>query len=238
MKRQHAARVLGVVCAVLLAGCSADQAIRIQADGSGSADIAIQLDPALFAYLTDLQAGFGGSGTVFDTEAIAAGFQREPGIELRSISVPSPDRLVLQVAFSSIGDLRRIEDSALPNLLRYETTQRLRRLFANIDRAGIDGLLTLAGIDPFVSQALLPPESGMPAAEYRDYLAWALEEYAEDRPLQLVFADARVTTEVVVEGSLVRVRGGEGFGTTARFTTPLIEAVVNGVEHSLVFEIE
>lgn len=229
---------MGIVCAVLLAGCSADQAIRINADGSGSADITIQLDPALFAYLTDLQAGFGGTGAVFDTEAIAAGFRREPGIELRTIAVPSPDRLVLQVAFSSIGDLRRIENSALPNLLRYETTQRLRRLFANIDRAGIEGLLDLAGIDPFVSQALLPPETGMPVAEYRDYLAWALEEYADDRPLQSVFADARVTTEVVVEGSLVRVRGGEGFGTTAQFTTQLIEAVVNGVEHSLVFEIE
>ena len=78
----------------------------------------------------------------------------------------------------------------------------------------------------------------MTAAEYRDYLAWALEEYAGRRSLQTVFAAARVATEVTVAGALQRVRGGEGTCTTARFITPLVEAVVSGVDHSLVFEVE
>ena len=239
MKRVSVGRTVVIVCGVIAVGCSADQSIQLNADGSGFADISIQLDPALFAYLSDLQMGFGdSSGHVFDSDAIAAGFLREPGIELRSIAVPSPDRLVLQVAFTSIGDLRRGDTGVLSRLLRYETTPRLRRLFAAVDRDGIEGLLDIAGIDPFVGRALLPPERGMTAAAYRDYLAWALEEYAGRRSLQTVFAAARVATEVTVAGALQRVRGGEGTGTTARFITPLVEAVVSGVDHSLVFEVE
>ena len=239
MKSGQVGRIVAIVCGVVVAGCSADQSIQLNTDGSGFADISIQLDPALFAYLSDLQAGFGdSSGHVFDTDAIAAGFLREPGIELRSIAVPSPDRLVVQVAFASIGDLGRGDSGVISRLLRYETTPRLRRLFAAIDRDGIEGLLEIAGIDPFVGRALLPPERGMTAAEYRDYLAWALEEYAGRRPLQTVFAAARVATEVTVAGALVQVRGGAGDGTTARFVTPLVEAVVNGVDHSLVFQVE
>lgn len=228
--------LLGVV---MFTGCSANQTIMLQEDGSGTALVEIALDPIFEAYLTDLTASFGGdeSAVLFDMEAIRRSIAAQPGLSLTGLEAPSRSTLRLDLAFDSVDSLLRYQGRQMGLYLRFERTESFRRLAARIDREAIDHFVRIAGIDPFVRDSLMPPPDVTSAVEYRDYLAWALEEYRQDRGLDVVFRESRVVTVIFPAGSVVQVRGGEVNDDGVRFVTPLIEAVTTPEPfvYSLVF---
>lgn len=229
---------------ILLGGCSAQQAVTIRSDGSGEADIKIVLDPVFNAYLADLTATLGREGetdspggSVFDLNLLNESFAAEPGLTLVEVHTPSPGELDLIVEFESLALLFALRGSRLAGAFRFERTDSFRRLAVRIDRRAIENLVNLVGIDPFVSESLLPPEGDMTAAEYRDYLVWALEEYEDDRPIAEVINNSAVETRVVPAGRVHQVTGGTRTGPSVFFTTPLLEAVTTPVpmDYSLIF---
>ncbi|TVR67892.1 MAG: hypothetical protein EA427_12205 [Spirochaetaceae bacterium] len=241
----RALRIIPVLLPVLLlalAGCSAQQAIMIRSDGSGEADIRIELDPVFSAYLLDLTASLGADGSgeaasIFDLPLLRESFAAEPGLSLQLASSPSPEELNLVVEFESLATLFALRRSRLAGAFRFERTDSLRRLAVRVDRSTIENMVALVGIDPFVSESLLPPERGMSAAEYRDFLVWALEEYEDGRPVATVINDSAVQTRITPSGTINQVRGGLRAGSTAVFRTPLVEAVTTPapLEYSLIF---
>jgi hypothetical protein len=142
------------------------------------------------------------------------------------------------VGFESIDDLVRMQGAQASDFVTFERTAGFRRLAASMDRDAVDHLLELAGIDEFIRSSLLPPDDGTTAEEYRDYLGWAFEEYAPDRPLDRIFGGSVVESEVYVPGRVIQVRGGETTASGARYRTPLIETVTAAepIQHSIVFE--
>lgn len=243
MKNVPALIMPGLVVALLaaLSGCSARQDIVLTADGSGETELHIELDPVFSEYLADLTGSLGSDGTepasIFDLDLVRQSFEVEPGLRLRSVHSSAPEQLHLVVEFDSLAAIFAMRHSRLAGAFRFERTDTLRRLAVRIDRRAVESMVALAGIDPFVSDSLLPPEGGMSAAEYRDFLVWALEEYGDDRPLATVISDSAVQTRVTPSGSLQEVRGGRRTGGTAVFNTPLIEAVTTRqpLEYSLIF---
>ena len=233
------AAFVGLLAVLLFAGCSADQTIVLEEDGSGTALIEITLDPIFEAYLTDLTASFGGdeSAVLFDMDAIRHSITAQPGLDLVGLTAPSRSTLQLDLAFDSVDSLLRYQGQRMGLYLRFERTESFRRLAARIDREAIDHFVRIAGVDPFVRDSLMPPPDVTSPAEYRDYLAWALEEYRRDRGLDVVFRESRVVTVVLPAGSIVQVRGGDVTGEGARFVTPLIEAATTPEPfvYSLVF---
>jgi hypothetical protein len=258
--------LFALVAVLVLGGCSAQQAIMIRADGSGEADIRIDLDPVFAAYLLDLTASLGGgdtaSGTatadrtdggaaaaadraaadraapsVFDPALVREAFAVEPGLTLQLVNSPSPEQLNLVVEFESLATLFAMRHSRLAGAFRFERADSLRRVAVRIDRRAIENMVALAGIDPFVSESLLPPEGGMSAGDYRDFLVWALEEYEDGRPIASVINDSSVQTRITPAGTINQVRGGLRAGSAAVFRTPLVEAVTTIVplEYSLIF---
>jgi hypothetical protein len=231
--------VLLIVAVSLLGACSATQTITLDENGSGDATVEITLDPVFAAYLTDLALGMGGSEetSLFDVEAIRGSLQSQPGVVVNQIEAQGTRELRVEVAFDSLEQLLHVQGRPAHRFIRFERTETFGRLAARIDRAAMEHIVAISGIDPFVSDALLPPDDDMGAAEYRDYLGWAFEEYVESRSLDSVFRDSRVVTTVAPSGSIVQVRGGESRSGTAQFVTPLVEAVTarQPLNYSLVY---
>lgn len=221
-------------------GCTAQQEILLEADGSGQARIEIVLDPVFAAYLVDLTATLGSADSetsLFDLELVRATFEQEPGLTLLEATSPTPEELSLQVQFDSLSALIAVRDSRLSGAFRFERAQPFSRLVSRVNRRTIENLVALAGIDPFVSESLLPPEGDMSASEYRDYLVWALEEYEQDRPIATVVNQSEIETRVTPAGEIIEVRGGRRAGAAVVYRTSLLEAVTTRtpLEYSLVF---
>lgn len=224
------ARLLTPVLALaglLYTGCSAEQTIVLDAEGAGTATVAISVDPVFAAYLDDVAAGLGGDtdAPLFDPELIRASLSAQPGVSVRDVSAGDGGDLRIEVDFSSVSALLRAQGESATEILRFERTAAFRRLAATIDRQAIQQILGIGGVDPFIAETLLPPDDEMNAAEYRDYLAWAFEEYADQRPLDRVFGESRVVTTIEPAGSVVQMRGGEVTGAGVRYDIPLVEAV-------------
>ena len=240
VRRKPTRILLGALASLfVLAGCSGEQTITLQENGSGTAQVAIEVDPVFAAYLSDLNASMGGDGgaPVFDGVAVRRSLEAQPGLRVVELSVPTQRRLELELAFESVDDLLAVQGQRIGDFLRFERTASYRRLAARIDRRAIDHFATIAGVDPLIRDSLLPPDLSLSPAEYRDYLAWAFEEYAEDRPLDVVFRNSRVETTVIVDGPVVQLRGGEAGAGGGRFVTNLVEAVTTDrpLEYSLVY---
>ncbi len=224
---------------IIFTGCSAHQDIVINEDGSGRGNLDIRLDPVFVAYLSDIGMGFGASAEapLFDTEAVEAAFAGRPGVVLDSIDSPGRDRLVLEISFDSVEHVLAMEGQSLARFLRFERTQGFRRIAAEIDRRAIEHFTDLSGMDPMVVESLMPPDSQMSRREYQDHLAWALEEYAGERPLEVVFRESRIITNLIPSGQIVRLDGGARNGEGVRFDTSLVEAVTTPapLRYSVVF---
>jgi hypothetical protein len=225
--------------ALLATGCSATQTIAIDASGSGTVEMDIVLDEVFAAYLTDLYASFGADDDVslFDTEAITASINAQPGLELTGIESPNARELSLDVAFASIDALIRYQGQPVEPFIRFERTENFRRLSATVNRLAVDHMTRIAGIDPLIRESMLPPDDAMTSSEYRDYLAWALEEYTQERSLDAVFRDSVIRTTVIPAGDLVSMSGGETRNGRVSYETPLVTAVTQrgGLRYSLVF---
>jgi len=240
--RMPAVIVAGVVLAGLalgLAGCSADQKIVLNENGSGQGHLDIRLDPVFVAYLSDVGMGFGAhtDAPLFDAEAVRGAFAERPGVTLNSIEVPRRDQLILDISFESVEHVLAMEGQSLARFLRFERTKGFRRIAAEIDRRAIEHFTELSGIDPVVVESLMPPVPGMSRREYQDHLAWALEEYTHDRSLDAVFRDAVVVTDLFPSGKVVQLDGGVRQGDGVRFNTSLVEAVTTPrpLRYSVVF---
>ena len=223
-----------------LVGCSARQEIFLSSDGAGTGTVDIRIDPVFAAYLTDVSAGLGGDEDVplFDTAAIQRAFAARPGLTLLAIDTPERSALTMEIAFTSVEEVLALEGQDLTRFIRFERTQRFRHLSAEIDRHAIEHFAGLSGIDPLVAESLLPPDPGMSRREYQDHLAWALEEYAEERSLGEVFADSRIVTAIRPPGEIIRVGGGRPTQGGVEYSTPLVEAVIAAtpIRYSLVFK--
>ncbi len=235
--------ILLVFTALILfsTGCSAQQLMALGDDGSGVVDVSIQLDQSFAGYLEDLTASLGGndngSGSLFDHDAVRAGFAAEAGLHLLEISSPDQHTLNLRVRFDAIPALVASRSDGLARILSFDSTPGERRLTIRLDRRAIEYVLGLTGIDPYISESLLPPEGDMTAPEYLEYLVWALEEYQEERPIREVIRQSSVESHITVAGTIRLARGGRQNGATATFRTPLVELLTTGepVEYVLAF---
>ncbi len=219
---------------VIFSGCSATQVVELAASGSGTAEVTIQLHPAFGDYLEDLTATLGtapdpsGEGAkIFDLSAINAGFAAEPGIALLSASTPNRETLQLHVRFAPLPAIISQRESIFADILDFVSPAHGKgRVVVRLDSMAAGKLLRFVGIDPFVTDSLLPPSGDMTAAEYLEYLVWALEEYHSPEELRRVIPDSTVNTRLQTPGPIQTLRGGlnsrELDRGVATFTTPLL----------------
>jgi hypothetical protein len=215
---------------LLFLSCSAQQEMSVFLDGSGRADLEIEIHDVLVSYMRDLSgAGSGGSsdnGTfeIFDLEEIERTFASRPEIELVSVDAPEASRLRVRLGFPDLSDVL----SAAPgvdgiiSITRQEQYTEMKIRLGPAEVRRIMQLSPLSGT--LIEEVLVPsPEHPMTPDEYREYIAWALEEYEETARLARIIDDSLIVLKISVEGQLISQTGGRRERDTVLFEIPVTE---------------
>ncbi len=229
-----------LVALVLLAGCSVREEISLQPDGSGEATLTVDLHPILVAYVSDLASAMTGVETehpVFDVTQIAAEIDERPGIELVRAEQRGRGGLTLVTRFNDINAIFAREGAG--DVLRFERRGDERVLTMTLGRDAVARFLEYAPEESAsMVELLFPPADGsVTREEYREELAWALEEYDRRPAVERALDEARIEVRVSPQGRLVSQRGGEVVDGTVVFTIPVLELLTLRDEriYSLVF---
>ena len=243
--RRTAGRVTAVLTLLLLVllavGCSVREELVLSPDGSGSANLRVDLHPIMLDYMNDLMAamtGVEGEYPIFDLDQIVSSFAERDGLELVSANQLSRGSLELNVRFADINEI--FEREGATEILSLEQSGSRRELTVRLDREAVRRFLEFAPEESTtMAQFLFPPVDGsVSREEYRDEMAWALEEYDDPATVQRVLDEAEIEVRIRPEGSIVSQRGGEIDGATVVFRIPLLVLLTleETRTYSLVFE--
>ncbi|MFW5801430.1 MAG: hypothetical protein ACOCVC_05325 [Spirochaeta sp.] len=235
-----AAAVAGIV--LLAAGCSVNQQMDIQIDGSGDVQLVVELSRVFREYYRDLSGSESiQEDAIFDTDEIGRVLAGQQGLTVESVAAPGPGRLEVAVQLQNIEQLYRDDTMNVPEIIRFVRSDEGAALHIRVGRNDIPRFLRLSPIgDSPVVEYLLPPGNSLSRDDYIEYLSWALEEYEEDVPVQEVIESAAIELRIQPEGSITRQHGGEVQGDTVVFRIPLIDLVLarQPLEFSVEFRAE
>jgi hypothetical protein len=235
---------LGALAAVvfLVAGCTVREELHVEADGSGTATVDIAVHPIMAAYYNDLliaMTGVEGEYPLFDPVQIEESFAARPGIRLVSLRQESRLELTVVAAFDDLNDVFPA-DAAASSVLAFEQEGSTRTLRIRLDRAAVDRFLSFAPEETAtMSEFLFPPVDGsVSREEFRDQMAWALEEYADPAVVTEVLETAEIAVVVRPEGDIVSQIGGRIVGETVVFHVPVLDILtITGEQiYSVTFE--
>lgn len=216
-------KILLLSLAVVLstAGCAVTQNLQMEDSRSGESDMEVRLAEELRTYLLDLSGVLGVSDeeeiSPFDLEALAVLLGEEPGLELLGADIPEADRLTLTLRIEDIERIFTDGPHRVEGLIHREVSGRETTITVELDRTRVQQISSLSPVaEQSAVEFLLPPEQ-MDEDEYVEYLAWAMEEYEDEHPIEDVIRDARIELRVEVPGTLLSVTGGEREGNVAVF---------------------
>lgn len=213
----------------MLSGCGGRDLVRLHDDGSGRAQVEVELHPFFTAYLDDIVAGFSGAepGTLplYDLPMLRESVRALPGVVLTRAEVSGRRRLSLDFTFSDAGELfsgrepspyrfRRLADGTKEAVftLSVETWPAVRSFVPMSQEQGVE---TFGPQDPPYGRD-----------EYVDLITFLLEEYAQVGDLEKMIRSRTVDIEVTVDGTITGVDGFDSFsGSTALVKVPLLDLV-------------
>ena len=224
--------LFGVILAVfVLSGCTVEQRVFLEADGSGTAEIHVTLHPILESYMRDLislSAEISEDGPIFDTKAIERTFQGIADLELVSAEVPSPAELTARVRFY---DIAAVFSDELPEGVRSPAvfTRRgaAKEAFFYLDYDNylhmMARFLSLAALEDYQEYVTALLEPG-PREVILDMYQYAFEDYLEGgQTIEEVLEESTVELTVDPAGNVTAQTGGRLIGGKAVFTLPLID---------------
>lgn len=236
---------------VLAASCSVREELVIDGNGAGEASISVDLSPILLSYYNDLliaMTGVEGEYPVFDVDQIRASFAERPGIELTSVERPSRGRLRMEFTFDDVNEvLARESDAAAAQgaavtpaeVIQFRADGPRREVVMRLNRTAVDTFLSFAPPESAaMTQFLFPPADGsVSESEYREELAWALEEYAPAQEVNELLRRASIEVSVRPDGRIESQEGGTLRNNTVVFSLPILEllTITEEREYRLVF---
>jgi hypothetical protein len=208
---------VGAAAAVILlwGACAVRQDISLQAGGAGTARLEVELHPVFMAYYKDLASGFSSSfdpahPRFFNEEAIRAGFLRNAELELVSFKAEESGRLSLDFRVKDITGAIKNENRAAGDIISRAVAGGRQTLAIRLDRENLASLLkVIPEMDTPFAKMLLPPEGArISEEEYREHLAWALEDYAADANIEEILRNSLIHLLVRTPGKILSQTGG------------------------------
>ena len=225
---------------ILVAGCSVREDVLLNANGSGEATLSVNLHPIMIDYMNDLMmamTGVEGEYPIFDLEQIAASFAEREGVELVAVERVERGTLLMEIRFDDINELFVRENAE--DILRFERVGPRRELSFTLNREAVQRFLAFAPEDSMtMAQFLFPPADGsVSREEYRDEMAWALEEYDDRAAVERVLDAAAIDVRITPVGRIVAQDGGRIEGAAVVFSISVLELLTLGEDrtYSLVF---
>lgn len=229
-----------LITIIALAGCTVREELVLSGDGSGTAELTVDLHPIMIDYMNDLvvaMTGVEGDYPIFDLDQLRASFAERDGVTILDASLPSRGMLVMNIAFDDVNALLAREGAA--DVLRLERRGANRELMLRLDAEAVQRFLAFAPPESAsMAQFLLPPADGSVSQdEYREELAWALEEYEDAATVRRVLDRSVIEVRVTPVGRIVSQRGGRIDGDAVVFSVPILEVLTLPTErtYSLVF---
>ena len=234
------ALALLIVSLLLVSGCTVRQDVVLRPTGAGEATLAIDLHPIMISYMSDLMAAMTGSSgdlPIFDVDQIRDSFAERDGVSLVRIEERSRGSLQMAIRFDDISGLFVREGA--DDILSFGSEAGNRRLTFTLNRDAVQRFLEFAPDDSStMAQFLFPPADGsVSRREYRDEMAWALEEYDDRAAVERVLDAATIDVRITPVGRIVSQSGGRVDGDAVVFTIPVLELLTIAGErtYSLVF---
>jgi len=217
------------LCVFCFISCSVRQDVELTRQGSGTADISIELNPMLTRYFTDLMefAGDENSETIFDTAAIRGAFREIPELDLIDVHAPSKGELYLRIAFTDIEQafFRQIGTDVIPAA---EVTQYGNNVKTNLylDTENynkiVERILVLTGMVVFDDYLTALLEPG-PEEVILDIYEYAFEDYAVEDSVETVLRQSDIIVKFTVPEMIGDHRGGKVEGRSITYTVPLFD---------------
>ncbi|MFW6261236.1 MAG: hypothetical protein ACOC6J_06600 [Spirochaetota bacterium] len=240
LKRSAVALVLAAALALLAAGCTVREDVVLGADGSGEASLSVELHPIMIAYMNDLMtamSGVEGEYPLFDLEQIAVSFAEREEVELTDLDRPKRGALALSIRFTDIRAVFAREDA--DDILTFERDGANRELTVTLNRDAVQRFLEFAPEEnASMAQFLFPPADGsVSREEYREEMAWALEEYDDREAVDRALDNATIEVRVDPAGEIVSQSGGRVEDGVVVFSIPVLELLTLSGDrtYSLVF---
>jgi hypothetical protein len=234
-------RVLAVAllaAAGALIGCTIKQQVQIEADGSGTVDMSIHLQPLFVDYLGDLAelTGEPMADQVFNVEEIKKGFSKREDVELLRIATPGPESLEMKLRFRSIEQVFSGEQKLKQaGVIRFDTVPEGYSVRFHLDKSNFSSVLEFMPVlqNPLF-EGLGPQENeDISEAEYYELIDLALGEGGAEC-LEASYIETRVT----VKGTLVSQSGGSLSERGVTYRIPLIRVLLldKPLDYSLIFK--
>ena len=232
--------------------CTVREDLTIDANGAGTASISIRLSPILLAYYNDLlvaMTGVDGEYPVFDVEQIVAVFEERPGLRLTRVERPARGSLQMEFSFDDVNAVLMQADAVAgsagsapvspADVMQFRVQGSRRELVMRLNRAAVNSFLSFAPPESAtMTQFLFPPADGsVSEREYREELAWALEEYAPPDEVDRVLRTATIDVTVRPAGRIESQTGGTVRNGAVTFSIPILELLTlsEDREYRLVF---
>ncbi|MBL8968209.1 MAG: hypothetical protein JNG85_14475 [Spirochaetaceae bacterium] len=218
------AAALGIAAAGILSSCSANVQAAIRADGAVRVLAAAEVPAALAAKLRKLSSLPAGA-PLFDPAAFRKASGGRPGLSLVSAEAPSPDSVKAEFAAKSVAAILADPDLAASGALKSSEGPGWAELRLRLERGKVGPLSELlAGIDPYLLEALSPPaleEDPVSAAEYRRMLQGVLGDKA-----LAGLESASVSLAVSAPGAILAAGGGSLAGNELKLSIPAMKLLV------------
>ena len=226
--RRASAFLPGIFAFLLLVGCSATHTVTLNADGSGTVTIHLEVTRLLHDYIAGLAEASGESqdptGAIFDLTTVRKGFEAQPGITVQSVASPNPNSLDIQIAFASLS--RLFEDQPglkSANAVSLMESNGLKTLKIHLDRTNYR---QIAAFFPMLESPTL--QSLGPQVDQKttdgDYLEMVRFSLGDDGPAQV--KKSVITIVIRPEGEIVSQFGGTVEAGTVVFRIPLLRLLV------------
>lgn len=233
-RRMLPALVMAGVFLLMVSGCSARQDVALQADGSGTTTVRIDLHPIFVQYLRDLTAGLSADASedpggepfrIFDEAKIAAAFARTEGATLQDFRRTAPGHIRLTAGFDNPADvLPAPQDPGVAPVVEFSENGGVRSLRFSLNSQNVSSLYSLLGMQEQQTMLTFGPQPDpLTEAEYIDMMVYALGTYAERSELERALQSQNLQIIVRVEGQILSADGFTLQDGRAEATIPFLQ---------------
>ncbi len=233
VRNAAAALCLAGLLFLFTASCTVRQQVELGREGSGTAEIEVELHQMAVQYINDLIVFSGGPepDSIFDPEAIRAAFDTIPDLTLRHLEITGSGSLRIGLTFSDVRAVftSQVGEGVVP-VARASRKGKTSEAGLYLDRdnygAIVARVLVLSGMIAFEDYLTGLLEPG-PEEVILDMYEYAFEEYTEGKSVRDVLEESEIVLEFAVPNRIISHRGGEipetGGDARIRYTVPLLD---------------
>lgn len=239
MKRIFLVIVL-VVSIISLFSCNGEVIVSVNADDSGTIDLALKLDPMLTQYIFDLQSSFTNSPpeegqSLFNPAQIREGLKDSKTVSVIDVTSANANELKMKLAFEPLtavlgeGDaeidadtqkgIREIMDLTI-------SSDGTKKMFFKLDKEKFNNLIEMLPDDirPMIAP-LGPPGYDVEPEEYLEVLKLNFIEY-DPEYIGKQIRKAKLILKLNVDGKIISHEGGVRKGNMITYEIPLLDLLL------------